>query len=69
MARKHPFNQAKAVGTLPAEFAQPEQKERILARQLARELTKDEVEAIAGGLRKNKDVEGSGSNFDGNLDD
>jgi len=69
MATKHPLNQAKAASTLPTAVVTPEQTERILARQLARELTKDEIEAISGGMRKIKDVEGTGSNFDGNLDD
>jgi len=69
MATQHPLNQANATSTLPTAFVTPEQTERILARQLARELTKDEIEAISGGMRKIKDVEGTGSNFDGNLDD
>jgi hypothetical protein len=67
MASKHPFNHA--AGAVPTESVQPEQKERILARQLARELTKDEVEAISGGKMKERDVEGTGSGFWGNLDD
>jgi hypothetical protein len=43
--------------------------ERILARQLARELTKDEVDAIAGGRMKLEDVGGTSSGIWGNLDD
>jgi hypothetical protein len=53
------------------ELEKPQElQERILARQLARELTKDEVEAISGGLRKAGDVSGgTGSGIWGNLDD
>jgi hypothetical protein len=42
---------------------------RLLARQLARELSKDEIEAISGGLMKDKDHGGTGSGMWGNLDD
>jgi hypothetical protein len=42
---------------------------RILARQLARELTKEEVDAISGGRNKLDDVPGTGSGIWGNLDD
>jgi hypothetical protein len=53
MARKPLLNPATAAGALSTEYVKSEQKERILARQLARELTKDEVEAISGGRMKN----------------
>jgi len=69
MATQHPLNQANATSTLPTAFVTPEQTERILARQLARELTKDEIEAISGGKMKERDVEGTGSGYWGNLDD
>jgi hypothetical protein len=42
---------------------------RLLARQLARELSKEEVEAISGGRSKDKDQGGTGSGLWGNLDD
>jgi hypothetical protein len=42
---------------------------RILARQLARELTKEEIEAISGGRAKDKDHGGTGSGLWGGLDD
>jgi hypothetical protein len=42
---------------------------RLLARQLARELSKDEVEAISGGRSKDQDHGGTGSGLWGNLDD
>ncbi|HEU4411802.1 MAG TPA: hypothetical protein VFS43_41565 [Polyangiaceae bacterium] len=50
------------------EQAQPP-AERILARRLARELSKDELDAISGGTMKDRDVEGTGSGMWGNLDD
>jgi hypothetical protein len=42
---------------------------RLLARQLARELSKEEVEAISGGRSKDQDHGGTGSGVWGNLDD
>jgi hypothetical protein len=42
---------------------------RLLARQLARELSKEEVEAISGGRSKDQDHGGTGSGLWGNLDD
>ncbi|HJV69944.1 hypothetical protein [Ideonella sp.] len=42
---------------------------RILARQLARELSKEEIEAISGGRSKDQDHGGTGSGLWGNLDD
>jgi hypothetical protein len=46
-----------------------QQAPRLLARQLARELSKEEVEAISGGRMKDKDQGGTGSGLWGNLDD
>ena len=43
--------------------------DRILARRLARELSKEELEAVSGGMMKDRDVEGTGSGVWGNLDD
>ena len=62
MARKHPLNPATAAGALSTEYVKSEQQERILARQLARELTKDEVEAISGGrMKSNPNDSGGGT--------
>jgi hypothetical protein len=43
--------------------------QRLLARQLARELTKEEIDAIAGGMMKTRDVHGTACEPWGNLDD
>lgn len=42
---------------------------RVLARQLARELSKEEIDAIAGGMMKTRDVHGTACEPWGNLDD
>jgi len=44
---------------------------RLLGRRLARELTRDEIDAISGGMRKapTHDNGGTGSGLWGNLDD
>ena len=53
----------------PTQDTQP--TARLLGRRLARELTKVEIDAIAGGMRKapTHDSGGTGSGLWGNLDD
>ena len=53
----------------PTQATQP--AARLLGRRLARELSKDEIAAIAGGMRKapTHDSGGTGSGLWGNLDD
>ncbi|MBS0446819.1 MAG: hypothetical protein JSR59_12825 [Proteobacteria bacterium] len=42
---------------------------RVLARRLARELGKEEIEAVAGGMMKTRDFHGTACEPWGDLDD